>query len=121
MSERETSRKWLVLVFEYRGEYMSNTRRFLCEGCVYAVDGSIVDGQVYCQAINAQVPAVLHTKNRRYESCSRRQNAEPLNPAQAYLVELARKARKLKNPSPADIARLEKSLRQKMGLLSEPL
>lgn len=90
-------------------------RRFLCEGCVYAVDGSIAEGQVYCQAVNAYVQAVPHTKNRRYESCPRRQKAKSLNPTQAYLIELAREARKLRNPTTADIERLEKRLQKKRG------
>jgi len=90
-------------------------RLHLCVGCLHAPPEGVVDGTICCQAAGEVVPAVPHTKGRRFESCHHRLLAKPLNAAQSFLVELAREVRKLDNPSQVEIEQLEQRLRRRRG------
>ena len=93
------------------------TRVYLCEGCLMAPDEGVVDGMIRCKAAEKKIDAVLHTKGRRFESCEHRKNAaETKEPRQAFLLELAKEARKLTDRSPANIAALEERLKKKHEL-----
>ena len=91
-------------------------RTWLCQGCDYAPQEGVIDGKIFCRAAEETIPAVAHKKFRRFESCPYRRGYKP-----NFLQILAWRCRALaaqegRQPTPEEVAGIERKLRIEMGI-----
>lgn len=93
---------------------VKKNRQYLCQGCDYGLPGGVTKGgNILCTAVGKVIPAVPYTRGRRFESCEHR----PVQGTrQAFLIDLAREARRRGHSSPTELKEVELQLKEKHGL-----